>query len=92
VKISDLGLAAIVGKSHAAHSIIGTPEYMAPKLYEDDFSIFYKKFLDLFVCLLFSLDEFYIRATIQIWGFRYVCVMCVFTCIYMYASLGQCFC
>ncbi|KAA8523583.1 hypothetical protein F0562_010006 [Nyssa sinensis] len=34
VKIGDLGLAAIVGKSHSAHSILGTLEFMAPELYE----------------------------------------------------------
>lgn len=38
VKIGDLGMAAIVGKSHAAHSILGTPEYMAPELYEEDYT------------------------------------------------------
>ncbi|KAK6918752.1 Protein kinase domain [Dillenia turbinata] len=38
VKIGDLGLAAIVGKSHAAHSILGTPEYMAPELYEENYT------------------------------------------------------
>ncbi|KAK9152434.1 hypothetical protein Syun_010743 [Stephania yunnanensis] len=38
VKIGDLGLAAIVGKSHIAHSILGTPEFMAPELYEEDYT------------------------------------------------------
>lgn len=38
IKIGDLGLAAIVGKSHAAHSIIGTPEFMAPELYEENYT------------------------------------------------------
>ncbi|KAG6510879.1 hypothetical protein ZIOFF_028924 [Zingiber officinale] len=38
VKIGDLGLAAIVGKSHTAHSILGTPEFMAPELYEEDYT------------------------------------------------------
>ncbi|KAF8409692.1 hypothetical protein HHK36_005771 [Tetracentron sinense] len=38
VKIGDLGLAATVGKSHVAHSILGTPEYMAPELYEEDYT------------------------------------------------------
>ncbi|CAI9286572.1 unnamed protein product [Lactuca saligna] len=37
VKIGNLGLAAIVGKSHCAHSILGTPEFMASKLYEEDY-------------------------------------------------------
>ncbi|KAK9156290.1 hypothetical protein Sjap_003770 [Stephania japonica] len=38
VKIGDLGLAAIVGKSHIAHSVLGTPEFMAPELYEEDYT------------------------------------------------------
>lgn len=38
LKIGDLGLAAIVGKSHAAHSILGTPEFMAPELYEENYT------------------------------------------------------
>ncbi|KAA8526587.1 hypothetical protein F0562_008210 [Nyssa sinensis] len=51
VKIGDLGLAAIVGKSHAAHSLLGTPEYMAPELYEED----YTELVDIYsfgLCLL----------------------------------------
>lgn len=31
-------MAAIVGKSHSAHSILGTPEFMAPELYEEDYT------------------------------------------------------
>lgn len=38
VKIGDLGLAATVGKSHCAHSILGTPEFMAPELYEEQYT------------------------------------------------------
>ncbi|KAM7278452.1 hypothetical protein ACFE04_005586 [Oxalis oulophora] len=38
VKIGDLGLAAIVGKNHSAHSVLGTPEYMAPELYEENYT------------------------------------------------------
>ncbi|XP_047318688.1 probable serine/threonine-protein kinase WNK11 [Impatiens glandulifera] len=38
VKIGDLGLAAIVGKSHSAHSVLGTPEFMAPELYNEDYT------------------------------------------------------
>ncbi|KAL2322767.1 hypothetical protein Fmac_027146 [Flemingia macrophylla] len=38
VKIGDLGLAAIVGKSHSAHSILGTPEFMAPELYDEHYT------------------------------------------------------
>lgn len=51
VKIGDFGLAAIVGKSHVAHSILGTPEYMAPELYEED----YTEMVDIYsfgMCLL----------------------------------------
>lgn len=33
-----MGLAAIVGKSHSAHSVLGTPEFMAPELYEEDYT------------------------------------------------------
>ncbi|KAJ0101727.1 hypothetical protein Patl1_04020 [Pistacia atlantica] len=38
VKIGDLGMAAIVGKNHSAHSILGTPEFMAPELYDEDYT------------------------------------------------------
>ncbi|XWS71940.1 hypothetical protein CRYUN_Cryun03dG0181900 [Craigia yunnanensis] len=38
VKIGDLGLAAILRGSKSAHSIIGTPEFMAPELYEEDYN------------------------------------------------------
>lgn len=38
VKIGDFGLAATVGKSHVAHSVLGTPEFMAPELYEEDYT------------------------------------------------------
>ncbi|XP_057473521.1 probable serine/threonine-protein kinase WNK11 [Actinidia eriantha] len=38
VKIGDFGLAATVGKNHSAHSILGTPEFMAPELYEEDYT------------------------------------------------------
>ncbi|OVA13642.1 Protein kinase domain [Macleaya cordata] len=38
VKIGDLGTAAIVGKNHVAHSMLGTPEFMAPELYEEDYT------------------------------------------------------
>lgn len=51
MKIGDLGLAAIVGKSHAAHSLLGTPEYMAPELYEEE----YTELVDIYsfgMCLL----------------------------------------
>jgi WNK lysine deficient protein kinase len=31
-------LAAIVGKNRSAHSVLGTPEFMAPELYEEDYT------------------------------------------------------
>ncbi|KAL7598935.1 hypothetical protein Lser_V15G26689 [Lactuca serriola] len=50
VKIGDLGLAAIVGKSHCAHSILGTPEFM--NLQEGD--IEKKPFMEALRQLFFS--------------------------------------
>lgn len=38
VKIGDLGLAAIVDKTHVAHTILGTPEFMAPELYTETYT------------------------------------------------------
>ncbi|URE26538.1 serine threonine-protein kinase [Musa troglodytarum] len=38
VKIGDFGLAALVGKNHAAHSVLGTPEFMAPEMFEEDYT------------------------------------------------------
>ncbi|XP_058198714.1 probable serine/threonine-protein kinase WNK4 isoform X2 [Rhododendron vialii] len=38
VKIGDLGLAAILRGSLTAHSVIGTPEFMAPELYEESYN------------------------------------------------------
>lgn len=38
VKIGDLGLAAILRGSQYAHSVIGTPEFMAPELYEEKYN------------------------------------------------------
>ncbi|KAH1214484.1 hypothetical protein AAZX31_14G189100 [Glycine max] len=38
VKIGDLGLAAILHGSQLAHSVIGTPEFMAPELYEEEYN------------------------------------------------------
>ncbi|CAA6659100.1 unnamed protein product [Spirodela intermedia] len=37
VKIGDLGLAAFLRKSHAAHCV-GTPEFMAPEVYEEEYN------------------------------------------------------
>ncbi|KAL2496866.1 Serine/threonine-protein kinase WNK1 [Forsythia ovata] len=50
VKIGDLGLAAILQKSHAAHCV-GTPEFMAPEVYEEE----YNELVDIYsfgMCLL----------------------------------------
>ncbi|KAB1224611.1 putative serine/threonine-protein kinase WNK11 [Morella rubra] len=38
VKIGDLGLAAMVGKDRIAHSILGTPEFMAPEVYDENYT------------------------------------------------------
>lgn len=51
VKIGDLGLAAVLCQAHAAHSVIGTPEFMAPELYEEE----YTELVDIYsfgMCLL----------------------------------------
>ncbi|CAL5339699.1 unnamed protein product [Camellia sinensis] len=50
VKIGDLGLAAILQKSHAAHCV-GTPEFMAPEVYAEE----YNELVDIYsfgMCLL----------------------------------------
>ncbi|KAK4489018.1 hypothetical protein RD792_004810 [Penstemon davidsonii] len=51
VKIGDLGLAAILQQARSAHSVIGTPEFMAPELYEEE----YNELIDIYafgMCLL----------------------------------------
>ena len=51
VKIGDLGLAAILQQANSAHSVIGTPEFMAPELYEEE----YNELVDVYafgMCLL----------------------------------------
>ncbi|WOH05230.1 hypothetical protein DCAR_0624644 [Daucus carota subsp. sativus] len=51
VKIGDLGLAAILQQARSAHSVIGTPEFMAPELYEEE----YDELVDIYafgMCLL----------------------------------------
>ncbi|KAG9446715.1 hypothetical protein H6P81_012843 [Aristolochia fimbriata] len=51
VKIGDLGLAAILRQAQSAHSVIGTPEFMAPELYEEE----YNELVDIYafgMCLL----------------------------------------
>nr|XP_027071297.1 probable serine/threonine-protein kinase WNK5 isoform X1 [Coffea arabica] len=58
VKIGDLGLAAILRGSHHAHSVIGTPEFMAPELYEED----YDELVDVYsfgMCMLEMLTSEY---------------------------------
>lgn len=58
VKIGDLGLAAILRGSHQAHSVIGTPEFMAPELYEEE----YNELVDIYsfgMCVLEMLTSEY---------------------------------
>ncbi|KAH7295165.1 hypothetical protein KP509_27G035800 [Ceratopteris richardii] len=38
VKIGDLGLALMLNGASAAHSVLGTPEFMAPELYEEHYN------------------------------------------------------
>ncbi|XVF75203.1 hypothetical protein PTKIN_Ptkin13bG0168800 [Pterospermum kingtungense] len=38
IKIGDFGFATMVGRNHDAHSVIGTPEFMAPELYEENYT------------------------------------------------------
>ncbi|XP_076922361.1 putative serine/threonine-protein kinase WNK4 isoform X1 [Bidens hawaiensis] len=58
VKIGDLGLAAILHGSCRAHSVIGTPEFMAPELYEEN----YNELVDVYsfgMCILEMLTHEY---------------------------------
>ncbi|WCJ27820.1 hypothetical protein M5689_009544 [Euphorbia peplus] len=58
VKIGDLGLAAILRQSKHAHSVIGTPEFMAPELYEEE----YNELVDIYsfgMCVLEMLTSEY---------------------------------
>lgn len=58
VKIGDLGLAATLCASKHAHSVIGTPEFMAPELYEED----YNELVDIYsfgMCMLEMLTSEY---------------------------------
>jgi len=51
LKIGDLGLATTLGNDHAAHTVLGTPEFMAPELYDED----YNELVDIYsfgMCLL----------------------------------------
>ncbi|KAI9123650.1 hypothetical protein K1719_004950 [Acacia pycnantha] len=38
IKIGDLGVATMIEESHRAHTMIGTPEFMAPELYEENYT------------------------------------------------------
>ncbi|CAH8366080.1 unnamed protein product [Eruca vesicaria subsp. sativa] len=38
VKIGDLGLARMLRDDRSAHSVLGTPEFMAPELYEENYN------------------------------------------------------
>ncbi|KAL9678963.1 hypothetical protein QQ045_016815 [Rhodiola kirilowii] len=38
VKISDFGLAVVLGNDHVSHSMLGTPEFMAPEVYEENYN------------------------------------------------------
>ncbi|KAK6269141.1 hypothetical protein QUC31_013301 [Theobroma cacao] len=38
IKIGDFGFATVVGKNHIAQSVIGTPEFMAPELFEENYT------------------------------------------------------
>lgn len=58
VKIGDLGLATILRGSQHAHSVIGTPEFMAPELYEEE----YDELVDIYsfgMCVLEMLTSEY---------------------------------
>ncbi|KAJ8543570.1 hypothetical protein K7X08_006093 [Anisodus acutangulus] len=58
VKIGDLGLAAILRGSQRAHSVIGTPEFMAPELYDEN----YNELVDVYsfgMCMLETLTGEY---------------------------------
>ncbi|WOL18010.1 hypothetical protein Cni_G26803 [Canna indica] len=58
VKIGDLGLAAVLRGSQPAHSVIGTPEFMAPELYEEE----YNELVDIYsfgMCVLEMLSSEY---------------------------------
>lgn len=58
VKLGDLGLAAILRSTSHAHSVIGTPEFMAPELYEEE----YDELVDIYsfgMCVLEMLTSEY---------------------------------
>ncbi|RWW77172.1 hypothetical protein BHE74_00014685 [Ensete ventricosum] len=58
VKIGDFGLAAVLRGSQPAHTVIGTPEFMAPELYEEE----YDELVDIYsfgMCVLEMLTSEY---------------------------------
>ncbi|CAL9086431.1 unnamed protein product [Musa textilis] len=58
VKIGDLGLAAMLREAPCAHSVIGTPEFMAPEVYEEE----YNELVDIYsfgMCVLEMLTSEY---------------------------------
>ncbi|KAI3896642.1 hypothetical protein MKX03_024691 [Papaver bracteatum] len=58
VKIGDFGFAAILQDSSHAHSVIGTPEFMAPEMFEED----YNELVDIYsfgMCVLEMLTSEY---------------------------------
>lgn len=58
VKIGDLGLAVILRGTQHAHSVIGTPEFMAPELYDEE----YNELVDIYafgMCVLEMLTSEY---------------------------------
>ncbi|XP_042403327.1 probable serine/threonine-protein kinase WNK5 isoform X3 [Zingiber officinale] len=58
VKIGDLGLAAMLRGTQCAHSVIGTPEFMAPEVYEEE----YNELVDMYsfgMCVLEMLTSEY---------------------------------
>ncbi|XP_026413884.1 probable serine/threonine-protein kinase WNK4 isoform X2 [Papaver somniferum] len=58
VKIGDFGFAAILRDSSHAHSVIGTPEFMAPEMFEED----YNELVDIYafgMCVLEMLTSEY---------------------------------
>ncbi|KAI3993648.1 hypothetical protein MKX01_002661 [Papaver californicum] len=58
VKIGDFGFAAILRDSSHAHSIIGTPEFIAPEMYNED----YNELVDIYsfgMCVLEMLTSEY---------------------------------
>ncbi|KAL9666126.1 hypothetical protein QQ045_000449 [Rhodiola kirilowii] len=66
VKIGDFGLAAVLGNDHVAHSMLGTHEFMAPEVYEEN----YNELVDIYSnsCLLFPYAKVVTLSLIGIGG------------------------